>query len=80
MKNNAPRFAGAILAAFAIVAATPAVAAIPIDNWTAASGAKVYFVASPGLPILDLQISFPAGSAFDRSDTQVRVQLDLWMY
>ena len=65
MKNNAPRFAGAILAAFAIVAATPAMAAIPIDNWTAASGAKVYFVASPGLPILDLQISFPAGSAFD---------------
>lgn len=40
-------------------------AAIPIDTWTAASGARVYYVASPDLPILDLQIAFPAGTAFD---------------
>ncbi|HEY5762106.1 MAG TPA: pitrilysin family protein [Rhodocyclaceae bacterium] len=65
MNSTAPRFAGALVAAFAFAAAAPVGAAIPIDNWTAATGAKVYFVASPGLPILDLQIAFPAGSAFD---------------
>jgi zinc protease len=53
-----------VLASLALASLT-ARAAVPIDHWTAASGARVYFVAAPGLPILDVQVAFPAGSAFD---------------
>ena len=40
-------------------------ASIPIEHWTTPAGARVYFVASPALPILDVRIDFSAGSAFD---------------
>ncbi|ARU05671.1 peptidase M16 [Comamonas serinivorans] len=36
-------------------------AAIPIERWQQASGAQVYFVPSPGLPMVDVQIDFDAG-------------------
>ena len=36
------------------------VAAVNIEHWTAASGARVYFVASRSLPMLDVQIDFAA--------------------
>lgn len=54
----------AALAAFALNAAT-AQAAVRIAHWVAPSGAKVYFVESHDLPMIDVQIDFPAGSAFD---------------
>jgi zinc protease len=34
-----------------------------IQHWTAPSGARVYFVETQALPILDVQIDFPAGGA-----------------
>jgi zinc protease len=37
-------------------------AAIPIEHWTHASGAKVYLVASPSLPMLDVQLNFDGGA------------------
>jgi len=40
----------------------PAQAAIPIEHWTHASGARVYLVASPSIPMLDVQIDFDGGS------------------
>lgn len=40
-------------------------AAIPIEHWTHASGARVYLVASPSLPMLDVQINFDGGSRRD---------------
>ena len=43
----------------------PAQAAVDIQHWTTSQGARVYFVASDALPILDLQVDFAAGSAFD---------------
>ena len=46
----APRLAGA----------TPA-----IQTWTTSNGARVLFVAAPEIPMLDLRISFNAGSARD---------------
>lgn len=58
----------AALAATALscgLVATSAQAAIPIQHWTQDSGAGVWFVPSPALPILDIQIDFDAGSRRD---------------
>lgn len=43
----------------------PAFAVPPIQNWTTANGARVYFVPAPELPIVNAQIVFDAGSARD---------------
>ncbi|MDR2209683.1 MAG: insulinase family protein [Azoarcus sp.] len=43
-------------------------AAPRIEQWTAPTGAKVHFVASHELPMLDIQVDFAAGSAFDPAD------------
>lgn len=42
-----------------------ALAAPPIEHWTLDNGARVYFVAAPELPMLDLRVVFDAGSARD---------------
>lgn len=43
----------------------PVRAALPIQHWVASSGARVYFVASPGIPMLDVNIDVDAGSRHD---------------
>lgn len=43
-------------------------AALPIQHWQLANGAQVYFVENHELPILDVSIDFPAGSAYDPTD------------
>ena len=45
--------------------ATSAQAALPIQQWTLANGAKIYLVATNALPIVDVQIDFDAGSRRD---------------
>jgi zinc protease len=40
-------------------------AAIPIQHWTHASGARVYLVPSPSIPMLDVQLNFDGGSRRD---------------
>lgn len=40
-------------------------AAIVIEHWMQASGAQVYLVPSPAIPMLDVQIDFDAGSRRD---------------
>lgn len=40
-------------------------AGVEIQHWQTTQGAKVYFVASPTLPMLDIQIDLPVGSAHD---------------
>lgn len=40
-------------------------AALPIQHWTAANGARIYLVESPSLPMVDIQIDFDAGSRRD---------------
>src|SRR5574343_134744 len=42
-----------------------ALAGVNIQHWVSPSGARVYFVESPTLPILDVQVDFAAGSMFD---------------
>jgi zinc protease len=43
-------------------------AAIPIQHWTHASGARVYLVASPTIPMLDVQVDLDGGSRRDPAD------------
>jgi zinc protease len=40
-------------------------AVLPIQNWEASTGARVYFVESRDLPMLDVSVEFPAGSSRD---------------
>jgi len=40
-------------------------AAPKIENWTTDSGLRVYYVNVPELPMLDLQLTFAAGSSYD---------------
>ncbi len=47
------------------VVTVPAHALLPIQHWQAKSGARVYFVESRDLPMLDISIDFPSGSVFD---------------
>ncbi|MWL86140.1 pitrilysin family protein [Cupriavidus sp. SW-Y-13] len=59
------RMAAAVCGTAALLAGTAAQAAIPIENWTASTGAKVFFVPSPSIPMLDVNIDFDAGSRYD---------------
>lgn len=52
------------LAALVLLAGS-ALAGPRIDHWQTASGAKVFFVESGALPMLDVQVAFPAGAAYD---------------
>ncbi|MDO5087235.1 MAG: pitrilysin family protein [Comamonadaceae bacterium] len=40
-------------------------AALAIEHWTQPSGAQIWFVPSPAIPMLDVQIDFDAGSRRD---------------
>ena len=46
-------------------APAPALALVPLQYWQAKSGARVYFVETRDLPMLDVSVDFPAGSAYD---------------
>ena len=50
---------------FAILLTQSALAGVKIEHWVSPSGAKVYFVESRVLPMLDVQVDFAAGSMFD---------------
>ena len=56
-----------VLALSSCVALT-AHASLPIQHWTTPEGTQVYFVESHNLPMLDVSVDFPAGSAYDASD------------
>lgn len=40
-------------------------ALLPIEHWTQPSGAQVWLVQSPGIPMVDVQMDFDAGSRRD---------------
>ena len=49
----------------ALLATQSALAGVKIEHWLSPTGARVYFVESRVLPILDVQVDFAAGSMFD---------------
>ncbi len=63
MINVFKRYGLVLLGAFA--GAGPAFAILPIQNWQTSTGARVYFVESHQLPMLDVSIDFAAGSGRD---------------
>jgi zinc protease len=63
--NKLTSSARLLLAASLLAAAGWAGAAIPLQRWTQASGAEVYLVESQGIPMVDVQIDFDAGSRRD---------------
>ncbi|MCH9798655.1 MAG: insulinase family protein [Betaproteobacteria bacterium] len=44
-------------------------AAVKIEHWQTTSGSRVYFVENHDLPILDMSVGFPSGSARNASET-----------
>jgi len=48
--------------------ASPALAGPQIQHWVAPTGARVHFVESRALPLVDIQVSFAAGTALDPAD------------
>jgi len=62
-------FVKTIFAAVLCCVATVAIATPSIQHWKSASGAKVLFVENHDIPMLDVAVSFPAGSSFDTEDS-----------
>jgi zinc protease len=60
-----PVFRRCALALCALGMLPGAQAAIAIQHWQHASGARIYLVASPSIPMLDVQIDFDGGSRRD---------------
>jgi zinc protease len=56
---------GYIGALLLITVAVQAQAGLPIQHWTTSGGARVYFVETRTLPMLDVSIEFAAGSSRD---------------
>jgi zinc protease len=66
MKNIATR--AICTGATALFLINSAWAGIPIQHWTQATGAQVYLVESPGIPMVDVQIDLDAGGRRDPAD------------
>jgi zinc protease len=62
MKNAMKKLLTAIVA---LLATQVALAGVKIEHWVSPTGARVYFVESRVLPMLDVQVDFAAGSMFD---------------
>jgi zinc protease len=67
----------AVIAMSALACVNRVEAALPIQSWTAASGATVLFVESHDLAMLDVSVELPAGSARDTADTSGLASLTL---
>jgi len=57
-----------LLAAALCFAAASAQATPAIQQWQSTSGARVLFVENHDIPMLDVAVSFPAGSSFDAAE------------
>ena len=54
-----------LTAAITLLITQTALAGVKIEHWVSPAGARVYFVESRVLPMLDVQVDFAAGSMFD---------------
>jgi len=61
MRNRLFVFVGALIFSPSLLAG------VNIQHWTTPNGARVYFVAAPELPIVDIQVIFDAGAARDKN-------------
>jgi len=68
-----------VLAVVAVACAGPVQAMLPIQQWQTASGARVLFVETHDLPMLDVAVDFPAGSSRDTREKSGLAALTLRM-
>ncbi len=64
---NSMRFKWIAVSALCCIA-TSAIATPNIQHWKSASGARVLFVENHDIPMLDVEVSVPAGSSFDTAE------------
>ncbi len=57
-----------VLVCLAFLVTADAWAGLDIQRWTTARGARVYFVENHDLPMLDINVGFAAGSAYDTAE------------
>jgi zinc protease len=57
-----------LLLALGLLGPAVALAAVDIQQWTLPSGARVSFVQTRALPMVDIQLDFPAGGAYAPAD------------
>ena len=67
-----------LFAALALACSLAAEAGVKIEHWVAPSGARVYFVETHVLPILDVAVDFAAGTVFDPAGQGRRRRPDAW--
>jgi zinc protease len=68
-----------VLAVATIAFAAPVPAALPVQQWQAAAGARVLFVETHDLPMLDIAVDFPAGASRDTRENSGLAALTLRM-
>lgn len=66
-------FVQGFLLLLSLVFVGPVLAVPDIESWQTTKGAKVLFVPSPGLPMLDVRVIFDAGSARDEDQAGLAV-------
>ncbi len=65
MRKTTASFVFICASAFTMALVNVAQAALPVQSWTAPSGARVLFVEARSIPMIDLNIDFDAGSRYD---------------
>jgi zinc protease len=68
-----------VLAVATVAGAAPVYATLPIQQWQTATGARVLFVETHDLPMLDVAVDFPAGSSRDTPEKSGLAALTLRM-
>lgn len=74
-----PQVLAGLLAVATVTCAAPAYATLPIQQWQTATGARVLFVETHDLPMLDVAVDFPAGSSRDTREKSGLAALTLRM-
>ncbi len=65
LRHFARWWARPLLALLLLAAVQPVLAGPAIEHWVTKNGLRVYFVPAPELPMIDIRITFAAGSARD---------------
>ncbi len=78
MATRRQALAGVLVVA-AVAYAVPVQATLPIQQWQTASGARVLFVETHDLPMLDVAVDFPAGTSRDTREKSGLASLTLRM-
>ncbi len=77
--TNRPRVPARLLVLATLAYAVAAQATLPVQQWQTASGARVLFVETHDLPMLDVAVDFPAGISRDTREKSGLAALTLRM-